>query len=167
MPGARMLQSLLQLAKHFDIRVEFGREQEFNAEPRSMRRKNYHHNKITLSMHPQRLTNLNCAYEASKDLAHELGHFFAASPGRRYRRDYGIPPETIHARPYWDLDEAKARLIENYLLKRFGGKSVLRPLRNVRGGLKTVQPKAELWWRKEGETMMSTTIRKWRAVRRL
>jgi len=59
----------------------------------------------------------------AKNLAHELGHFLIAPPGRRYRRDYGIPPiggRTAEMVIKWDLDEAKAILVEHFLYRRCG-----------------------------------------------
>lgn len=50
-------------------------------------------------------------------IAHELGHFLIAPKSRRYKENYGIPPNV--RRDYWDLDEVKAQLVEFHLLQYF------------------------------------------------
>ncbi len=97
---------------------------------------------------------------AAKALAHELGHLLIAPLGRRYRKDYGIPVGTrsVAAHSRWELDEAKARLVENYLLKEYGFSTRMRLLKDPIASYRKatdfrrhLRKKAWQWWREEGE----------------
>lgn len=79
------------------------------------------------------------------DIAHELGHYLIATAGRRRRPDYGIP-ENAEGIPQWDLDEAKAVLVEHYLRAAHGLKFKKDPLRD-----KAMRAVANKWWREQGK----------------
>ena len=45
---------------------------------------------------------------------HEIGHLWVAPRSRRNKRDYGCPPNAAES-PHWELEEAKAMLVEHRL----------------------------------------------------
>lgn len=108
-------------------------------------------------------------HTVAKSLAHELGHFLIAPLGRRYRKDYGIPVghRSERAEFNWDLDEAKAVLVENHLLiacgyRRRGMKIQKDPLSFMRRrGLRfrKIRVEAHRWWRACGRAMIDEMIR--------
>lgn len=84
------------------------------------------------------------------DVAHELGHFLVAPKSRRYRKDYGIPAQARGAdRARWDMDESKARMVEHFLLARFGYSFKKDPLRLADSHYQAKEVRR--WWRTEGK----------------
>lgn len=97
-----------------------------------------------------------------RDIAHELGHYLIAPKGRRHRLNFGIPPKRYNVpRPQWDLDEAKAILVEHALLRHFGGKMALKHPLRMRVLLESVRSqskKANTWFEKEGKAMLQQAL---------
>lgn len=98
------------------------------------------------------------------DIAHELGHYLVAPPGRRHRKDYGIPSyrgrsDASHRR--WDLDEVKAVVVSHWLLAQLGfGKEtgvLKQPLRTVTFGA-ACRLEVSHWWRTEGREQITKEL---------
>lgn len=88
------------------------------------------------------------------DVAHEMGHFLIAPKSRRYRKDYGIPTNVYRLgveQGTWDFDEAKALLVEHFLLEKFGHPFKKNPLRTASGRFQVHANAARKWWRTEGK----------------
>jgi hypothetical protein len=166
----RQLQKLIELAEWFDLKVRItGVETHFTPE----KTKNYDIKgwieipitSYDLIYRMQSIQDLN--NYVARSLAHELGHFLVAPVGRRYRKDYGIPSSnSSHASTdKWDLDEAKANLVEEYLLQKFGFAKRLRikkdPIRFLRDipSYRFHYRDAWAWWRKGGEAYIKELIK--------
>lgn len=58
-----------------------------------------------------------------RELAHELGHYLVTPKSRRHKKNYGIPKKSYTLRnnwKRWNLEEYKASVLENELLKLVG-----------------------------------------------
>jgi len=53
------------------------------------------------------------------EICHELGHYLAASPRRRLRKDYGIPSGKKGRTFYWNNDDTKAEFVSQKLMNHF------------------------------------------------
>lgn len=168
----KSLNSLIQIAAKHDVGVRFGgyqgSSQFVNSGKNVYRYRGYIEIAIPMSLilkvsktQYQQLTN-----KVARELSHELGHFLIAPIGRRYHKDYGIRMNmrSRYSRDKWELDELKALLVEEFLLRECGYESKMRLKKDpIRSKHKShyYQPmckKAWTWWRKEGMQYIQTMI---------
>lgn len=133
--------------KQLKLKIVFGQTTEFHTE--------YGKRIITIYTDPRSMIQFpTLSLElVGRELAHELGHYFIAPKGRRHRKDYGI----VGFGEKWDLDEAKAILVEHELLRFFGAKKVLKcPLSRVTlaFSIKEQKKSAIHWFNEQGKEMI-------------
>lgn len=138
--------------KQLKLKIVFGQTTEFHTE--------YGKRIITIYTHPRSMIQFpTLSLElVGRELAHELGHYLIAPKGRRHRRDYGI----VGFGEKWDLDEAKAVLVEHELLRFFGAKKVLKhPLSRVllASFIKKQKKPALRWFDEQGKEMVRNILK--------
>jgi hypothetical protein len=109
------LKAMIDFVHSYKIGVQLGNDNSYTP---SYSRKAWARGYMTILLSYRELHNgIKINNFVARNLAHELGHFLIAPLGRRFKKDYGIPPNE----PDWTrLDEMKAKLIEEYLLRYFG-----------------------------------------------
>jgi hypothetical protein len=112
----------------------------------------YQNGTISLDFHPSQVVKEpeKQATLIAEALAHELGHFVVAPAGRRYRKNYGILNTITRDSQYWELDEAKARMVEVALLRHVGIKG-----NGLQDLTQEYQRRVSLWWEKEGKHLVA------------
>lgn len=90
------------------------------------------------------------AIEVVQVIAHEIGHYLAAPPSRRHKKNYGIRRDPPRNPDYWDLDDMKARLVERELMHACGMKQHFPFVIQGR-----YQKPATLWWEQEGKHLVA------------
>jgi len=100
----------------------------------------------------------------ARHVAHELGHFLVAPGGRRYRKDFGIP-EVKRSRASgerWELDEYKAQLVDNYILRLCGFEKRFRlpknPLWRECKKRNYIALQAKEWWDTKGKFLIEKEL---------
>lgn len=93
--------------------------------------------------------------------AHEVGHFLAATPQRRKRKDFGIPANVNglhenkkrHNRIYY-IEEAKAQFIHQEIMIILGFKNNYRNNRKFAGLYLREENSVKNWWKAEGKQLI-------------
>lgn len=142
------LVKLRELAGHLGIHVKIGSEANYKPE-----RKGRHGwvRWITLDVSTNDILyakelNLTLAI----GLAHEIGHYIAASKSRRNKENFGLERD----KSFFYLDEAKAFLIEDILRKHFEVQTqfdILDIDKISNPELLKVMPEAKKWFEVEGK----------------
>lgn len=164
------LHNLVRLAHKHRVGVRIGAETQYLPQPRYRQQGWKGWIEVDLSLTTLMSTSLTqraLGTIIAKKVAHELGHFLVAPPGRKYQQDYGIRAygkRSEKSMEFWDLDEAKATLVEHQLLRHFGfeGRTKLLkdPLCNMRrlSRLRVCRKKAWQWWRSEGKRAFEESL---------
>jgi len=153
------LNKLYVFARDLGLQVAFGSE---NSRTTRISRRYVRH-EIQIELRPKDLFHMSGSDlqdSIGRNLAHELGHYIVAPKGRRHRKDYGIPGTSTKR---WAIDEGKAILIENYLLKRFGFGCRMRLLKypvrsNRHRSVREHHREIEKWWREDGERKIKSVL---------
>lgn len=103
---------------------------------------------VTLKLSINEIDDDRLKERLAKDVCHELGHYIAASKGRRHHENYGIKYNSYFAQ----LDEDKATFIGAYLCQHFGFKFKS----NVNKEL--VRAEALTWWKKCGKAQVDLLL---------
>lgn len=170
-PKRGAMKKLLHVVERLGLQLQPGKEMGFHTERGHLS----HIHIITVEV-PLRtilrqlsgLRRLSVEGYMSANIAHELGHYLVASPGRRHRKNYGIPSyrgRSDASQRRWDLDETKAVVVAHWLLAAcgFGKEAGVRkqPLRTISGGSLNVRAcrlEVSHWWRTEGREQVTQEL---------
>ena len=91
-------------------------------------------------------------------LAHELGHWLVAPPGRRFRTNFGIPNKAWPPNGYdkWELEEGKATVAGLYCMNQIGFHHELKATGNIR----RIKQEVETWWNNGGQDFIASELKK-------
>lgn len=169
---------ILEFTRYKNLRVDFGHSGPSFVKPSRTRVRSFakKHRKraktnagtIIVSIKPWTVmrTPEKAAMWIAWELAHELGHYLVATPIRRRMNDYGISADhkrTEAQAKRWEIDEAKATLVEHYLRKHFrDARAQVNPL--VRYRKKSLERRGIdvtallQWWADSGKALVDAEL---------